>query len=84
MLTMLREFTVKEVDRRIAECENIWSVHLYDDDIFVYSLSFLQCSITTKLWGIQGMDDKDNMKSTVEQYKVSTEVVIKQTLIPQL
>ena len=49
MLTMLREFTVKEVDRRIAECENIWLVHLYDDDIFVYFLLFLQCSITTKL-----------------------------------
>jgi len=75
MLTMLREFTVKEVDRRIAECENIWSVHLYDDDIFVYSLSF--CSVRLppsseayKEW----MNYKDNMKSTVEQYKVSTEV----------
>ena len=77
MLTMLREFTVKEVDRRIAECDNIWLVYGCD----TCTLFIAHCCNSVRLppnteahkeW----TSYKDNMKSTVEQYKVRNLIAV--------
>ena len=74
MLTMMREFTVKEVDRRIIECDSIRSV---GRDALFYLLPTMHCYHSNRLpAGSEVQKEwlmyKENMKTTVEQYKVCT------------
>lgn len=72
MLTMMREFTVKEVDRRIIECDSIRLtfprfIILFIAHCVVFHSSRLPAgSEVQKEWLLY----KENMKATAEQYKV--------------
>ena len=73
MLTMMREFTVKEVDRRIIECDSIRSVG--QDALLFYLLPTMLCNHSNRLpAGSEVQKEwlmyKENMNITVEQYKV--------------
>ena len=76
MLTMMREFTVKEVDRRIIECDSIRLVG--QDALLFYLLPTMHCYHSNRLpAGSEVQKEwlmyKENMKTTVEQYKVCTD-----------
>ena len=75
MLTMMREFTVKEVDRRIIECDSIRLIG--QDALLFYLLPTMLCYHINRLPGGSEVQKewlmyKENMKTTVEQYKVCT------------
>ena len=77
MLTMMREFTVKEVDRRMIECD---SIRLAKGIVVFYLLPTTFCCCSTRLpAGSEVQKEwllyKDNMKATVEQYKVYFTVI---------
>ena len=72
MLTMMREFTVKEVDRRIIECDSIRLGKIRRG--ILYLLPIMCCHSARLPTGSEVQKDwltyKENMKATVEQYKV--------------
>ena len=75
MLTMMCEFTVKEVDRRIIECDSIRSVG--QDALLFYLFLTMHCYYSNRLPAGSEIQKewlmyKENMKTTVEQYKVCT------------